>query len=156
MAARELLKLCASPPTVSPRERRSWPWSRRPPPSDTRRERSRAQLLSVRMERSSSTLVRDICRAMSWISSWSAKRSGCLGGAGSVPPLIQRPSFSRTRPTRRRLEVHQLGHPLAMPGGIAEGELRPFGPLEVQVQVVLPGEADAAVELDARAGHAPV
>src|SRR5713101_6855134 len=54
------------------------------------------------------------------------------------------------------LEVDQLGHPLAMPCGVAEGEFRPLGPLEVEVQVVLPGESDAAVELDAGAGDPAV
>src|SRR3990172_646578 len=54
------------------------------------------------------------------------------------------------------LEVDQLGYPLAMPRGVAEGEFRPLGPLEVEVQVVLPGEPDAAVELDASAGDPAV
>src|SRR5262247_4100196 len=162
MAASELLKLWARPPTVSPSERRSCPCSSPLPSSATRRERSRAQLRRVRMERSISTLVRAIWRAMSWISSWSVKRRGFFGVGGSTPRRIHLPNRSRIRPTlgvlvlERRLEVDQLGHALAMPGGVAERELRSLGALEVQVQVVLPGESDAAVELDARSGHAAV
>src|SRR5215471_17040429 len=164
MAASELLKLWASPPTVSPSDRRSCPCSNPLPFSATRRERSRAQLRSVRIERSISTLVRAIWRAISWISSWSAKRSGFLGAGGSALRRIHLPNRSRTPPTRpfpssrwgTGLEVDQLGHALAMPRGVAERELGSLGPLEVQVEVVLPGEADAAVELDARAGDAPV
>src|SRR6266568_7026119 len=161
MAARELLKLWARPPTVSPRERRSCPGSSPPPLSATRRDRSRAQLLRVRMERSISTLVRAIWRAMSWISSWSVKRRGFWGAGGSALPRIHLLNRSRTRPTRGclvvlagdRLEIDQLGHALAMPRGVAEREFGALGPLEVQVEIVLPGEADAAVELYARAGH---
>src|SRR5262245_23836845 len=43
-----------------------------------------------------------------------------------------------------------------MVGGVAEGELRPLRPLEVEVEVVLPREADAAMELDARGGYLAV
>src|SRR5882724_13061687 len=161
MAASELLKLWARPPTVSPRERRSCPCSSPPPLSATRRDRSRAQLLRVRMERSISTLVRAIWRAMSWISSWSVKRRGFRGAGGSAPRPTHLLKRSRTRPTRgclavlrgNRLEIDQLGHALAMPRGVAEREFGALGPLEVQVEVVLPGEADAAVELYPGAGH---
>src|SRR2546422_7105623 len=43
--------------------------------------------------------------------------------------------------------------PLAVIRRVAERELRRLGALEVQVQVVLPREADAAVELDRSEEH---
>ena len=42
---------------------------------------------------------------------------------------------------------------LAVVAGVAKRELRRLGALEVEVQVVLPGEADAAVDLDVLSGH---
>src|SRR6185295_1621361 len=155
MAARELLKLWARPPTVSPSARRSSLRERPRGASARRRPRSRAQLRMESTDRSISTLVRRIWRAMSWISSWSAKRSASAA-ASRGSRRIHRPTCCRTRLIMRSgLKVHQLGHPLAMMGGVAERELRALRALEVEVQVVLPGEADAAVELDTRRGHAP-
>src|SRR5689334_6437372 len=52
------------------------------------------------------------------------------------------------------LDTDALGEQLAMIGGSAEQQLRGLGPLEEQVGVVLPGEADAAVYLDRLTGHA--
>src|SRR2546428_11132526 len=46
------------------------------------------------------------------------------------------------------LQTNELRDPLAVIRRVAEGELRRLGALEIQVQVVLPREADAAVELD--------
>src|SRR4029077_8914559 len=87
-----------------------------------------------------------------------------LGGGrlrSPADPLVESfpdPSHSRLSrcPRGDRLEIDQLGYTLAMPGGVAERELGALGTLEVQVQVVLPGEADAAVELYARAGDAAI
>ena len=39
-----------------------------------------------------------------------------------------------------------------MVGGVAQHQLRRLGPLEVEVGGVLPGEADAAVDLDVLRG----
>src|SRR5262245_58506122 len=58
--------------------------------------------------------------------------------------------------SRRRSEADQLRNALAMIRGVAERELGRLRALEVQVQVVLPREADAAVELDARPRHLAV
>ena len=49
-----------------------------------------------------------------------------------------------------------LGEELAVVGGVAEEELGRLGPLEVQVGRVLPGEADAAVDLDVLGGGVEV
>src|SRR6185503_15956440 len=156
MAASELLKLCARPPTVSPSALRSSLRDRPRGASARRRPRSRAQLRIESTERSISTLVRRIWRAMSWISSWSAK-SSASAAASRGSRRIHRPTCCRTRLIMGSgLEVHQLRHPLTMVGGIAERELRALRALEVEVQIVLPGEADAAVELDARRRDAPV
>src|SRR6266567_4242223 len=43
---------------------------------------------------------------------------------------------------------HVAGHQLPVIFGVAVQRLEPLGPLHVEVQVVLPGEADAAVHLD--------
>ena len=51
-----------------------------------------------------------------------------------------------------RLQADAPGQQLAMVAGIAEEQLRALGPLEVQVRGMLPGEADAAVDLDALCG----
>jgi citronellol/citronellal dehydrogenase len=47
-----------------------------------------------------------------------------------------------------RLQPDAGGQAFAVVAGVAEEQLAGFGPLEVQVRVVLPGEADAAVDLD--------
>ena len=48
------------------------------------------------------------------------------------------------------------GQAFAVIAGVAEEQLAGLGPLEVQVRVVLPGEADAAVDLDVLARHVRV
>src|SRR5262245_39507573 len=60
--------------------------------------------------------------------------------SGPSPPTIS------TIPSD--LEVERLRHELAVVGRVAERYLRRLGPLEVQVHVVLPREADASVHLD--------
>src|ERR1700704_2490132 len=47
------------------------------------------------------------------------------------------------------LEVNFLRYQFAMMGGITKGELRVFGAFEVEMHVVLPGEANAAMHLNA-------
>src|SRR6185295_12933771 len=49
------------------------------------------------------------------------------------------------------LQPDQLGHDLAVPRGVAEGDLGALRALEVEVHVVLPREPDTAVDLDALA-----
>src|SRR5437660_11706540 len=70
-----------------------------------------------------------------------ATEGGARGGAFDAPP---------------RLQIDQLGDTLAVIARVPERELRRLGALEVQVQVVLPREADAAVQLDAGAGRAAI
>src|SRR5580765_4163621 len=53
-------------------------------------------------------------------------------------------------------EPYQLRDDLAVPGGVAERHLGALRALEVDVHVVLPREADAAVDLDALAGGVTV
>ena len=53
-----------------------------------------------------------------------------------------------------RLQADQLRDALAVIRRVAKRELRRLCALEEEVQVVLPGEADAAVELDAGARRA--
>jgi hypothetical protein len=55
-----------------------------------------------------------------------------------------------------RLQADPGSEPLAVVGAVAEEQLAGLGPLEVQVGVVLPGEADAAVDLDVLGGHVEV
>src|SRR5262245_52422411 len=70
-------------------------------------------------------------------------------GSGMTEP----PPFSFV-PTDARpwlpppLQANQLGDLLAVVRGVAERELGGLRALEVEVQVVLPREADAAVKLD--------
>src|SRR5213083_1287415 len=67
-------------------------------------------------------------------------KSGGLGGTSRTP----------------QLQINQLRDPLAVVRRVTERELGRLGALEVEVQIVLPGEPDAAVELDARASDLPV
>src|ERR1700691_2564777 len=46
------------------------------------------------------------------------------------------------------LDAQELRQQFAVVGRVAQEELRPLGALEVEVRVVLPREADAAVDLD--------
>src|SRR6185369_3362986 len=48
-----------------------------------------------------------------------------------------------------------VGDALTVPLGVAEGGGVGAAALEEEVEVVLPGEADAAVDLDRRVGHPP-
>src|SRR5262249_44008560 len=88
-------------------------------------------------------------------------------GGGGSPRIVS--TFSRTAPRRTRrlsrsagtigragLKLQQPRHALAMERRVTERDLRALGALEVEVQVVLPREADAAVDLDAVAGDLPV
>src|SRR6185436_9937440 len=69
-----------------------------------------------------------------------ARSVGGLGGPGEAPHLLQ---------------AYQLRDALAVIAGVAKRELGRLGALEVEMQVVLPGEADAAVQLDAGARDLP-
>src|SRR5437867_10179109 len=82
-----------------------------------------------------------------------------FGSTGvGLDSLIAAPTEERgvAAGSRTPLQINQLRDPLAVVRRVAEGELGRLGALEVEVQVVLPGEPDAAVELDAGAGHLTV
>jgi len=57
---------------------------------------------------------------------------------------------------RPLLQPDPSGQTLPVVGAVTEEQLARLGPLEVQVGVVLPGEADAAVDLDVLRGHMEV
>ena len=57
---------------------------------------------------------------------------------------------------RPLLQPDPSGQTLPVVGAVTEEQLARLGPLEVQVGVVLPGEADAAVDLDVLRGHVEV
>src|SRR5207249_5611321 len=93
----------------------------------------------------------------------SRRRAGAAGRPVGGPPARPRPRRWRTppppsaprRPRSRaaeasadRLDPDSLGEQLAVVCGVAQEELGRLGPLEVQVGVVLPREADATVDLD--------
>src|SRR5262245_47670382 len=75
--------------------------------------------------------------------------SMCIVPSGPHTPISERSISAMSQP-------YQLRDELAVPGGVAEGHLGALGTLEVDVHVVLPREADAAVDLDALAGGVPV
>ena len=54
------------------------------------------------------------------------------------------------------LQADAGGQALAVVGGVAQEQLARLGPLEVQMGVMFPGEADAAVDLDVLGGHVEV
>src|SRR3954470_19714877 len=68
--------------------------------------------------------------------SWAASADRHLGAVGLQVPVL------------RRAVEKQRGDPLTVLGGIAVRVLEPLGALEVEVRVVLPRVADAAVVLD--------
>ena len=63
------------------------------------------------------------------------------------PALRSRYRFLAESPSR--LQIERLRDELPVVGGVAERHLGRLRALEVQVHVVLPGEADAAMHLDA-------
>ena len=71
--------------------------------------------------------------------------AGDLGAEAACPAGDQRDLAHRVQ--------GEGGDPLAVLGGVAEGVLQPLRALEVEVAVVLPRVADAAVVLDHRAGR---
>src|ERR671919_1273184 len=79
--------------------------------------------------------------APSRTSSTDAAGLGTAGSPGVIEPIAS-PS-----------QVDELRDLLAVVRGVAKRELRRLRALEIEVQVVLPGEADAAVELDAGPRH---
>src|SRR5215831_2030549 len=66
------------------------------------------------------------------------------------------PRYPRRGSGRPALQPDPCGQPLPVVGAVAEEQLAGLGPLEVQVGVVFPGEADAAVDLDVLRGHVEV
>src|SRR5262245_37409717 len=104
--------------------------------------------VDVRAERRAEALGRPSATAP-------AVEEAAPASAGSRGALVRRPRGGDRRETRSplRSEIDQLGDLLPVIRGIAERELRRLGALEIEVEVVLPGEADAAVELNPRASH---
>src|SRR5580658_4376179 len=71
--------------------------------------------------------------------------------------VVQAPLMGETRPGRPgRSDADALGQKLPVVGRVAEEELGRLGPLEVEVRVVLPGEPNAAVDLDVLRGSVEV
>ena len=66
------------------------------------------------------------------------------------------PRYPRPRLQFDPLQADPVGQPFPVVGAVAEEQLAGLGPLEVQVGVVLPGEADAAVDLDVLGGGVEV
>src|SRR5688572_3011294 len=79
-------------------------------------------------------------------------RSKCKRPSGPHWPMMLRSISAMCRSS----EVDQASDQLAVPGGVPEGDLRALRALEVEMHVVLPGEADSAVNLDAIAGRMAV
>ena len=81
---------------------------------------------------------------------------GARGGEGGLAEARTpaRPGVT-AGPPRPAPPTGAGGQGVAVVGGVAVGELGVLGPLDVEVQVVLPGEADPAVDLEAR-GHHPL
>src|SRR5438045_5900395 len=69
----------------------------------------------------------------------------CIFASGPQMPIRLRSISAISQPD-------QLRDDLAVPGGVAEGDLGALRALEVDVHVVLPREADATMDLDALAG----
>ncbi len=91
------------------------------------------------------------------------RRIMCGRGTRRTAPGLDRPGAvlasgerGRIPPSRggvlRRGEIHQGGDGLAVAAGGAEGDLVGLGSFEVEMRGVLPGHADAAVELHALLG----
>src|SRR5205823_10518990 len=85
-----------------------------------------------------------------------ASKLFCLSIASppGLPPPLDNDRAVAVNPASRlrpRLRGEQPGDPLAVPSGVAKGDFRGLGALEVEAQIVLPGEADASMQLDAGA-----
>src|SRR5439155_6714025 len=81
--------------------------------------------------------------------SWIFPSSTCIFASGPQTPINERSTSAISQPD-------QLRDDLTVPGGVAEGDFGALRALEVDVHVVLPREADAAVDLDAFAGGVAV
>src|ERR1041384_6564045 len=87
--------------------------------------------------------------------------TAAIGGTGSpkmnLPRSARVPTTSVAMATTSRsqevtLKVKRLGDELAVIRRVAERHLRRLGALEIEMHVVLPGEADSTVDLDAVPG----
>src|SRR5581483_9742657 len=78
-----------------------------------------------------------------------------LEGYSPVLGTLKAPMGALTVTRRRGLAVgeDQVGEALALPGLVAEEDVVGFGPAVEEVGVGVPGEADAAVDLDVLGGH---
>src|SRR2546421_9939868 len=103
--------------------------------------------------------------------SWASSRSKIAGGGSlAMRPASRMTNHAATATTTAmtrtpatictggalRSDADALRQQLPVVGGVAEQDLRALRPLEVQVGVVLPGEADAAVDLDVLGGGVEV
>jgi hypothetical protein len=70
--------------------------------------------------------------------------------AGEAP--VEVPSEAHTFGLRAGSDADALGEELPVVGGVSQDQLGRLRPLEVQVGIVLPGEADASVDLDVLCG----
>src|SRR5690242_17661349 len=73
-----------------------------------------------------------------------------------VEGVEPKPPSRTPRNQLQRSDADSLGEELAVVGRVAEEQLGALGPLEVEVGRVLPGEADAAVDLDVLGGAVEV
>ena len=77
-------------------------------------------------------------------------------GRGAAAAILRPTAAPRPCRGTVRSDADALGEQLAVVGGVAEEQLGRLGPLEVQVGRVLPGEADATVDLDVLGGGVEV
>ncbi len=82
-------------------------------------------------------------RSVTWL-----HRDVAQSAVHRIPRSGAEPGRRRARTRSRDSDPQPLGQALAVVGRAAEQQLRGLRALEVQVGVVLPGEADAAVDLD--------
>src|SRR5437763_873367 len=126
-----------------------------------------------RMRRTSSDVSVAATSSGTWATtqSWASSRSKIAGGGSlAMRPASRMTNHAATATTTAmtrtpatictggalRSDADALRQQLPVVGGIAEQDLRALRPLEVEVGVVLPGEADAAVDLDVLGGGVEV
>src|SRR5437868_7857000 len=159
----------APPTTTGPSLWAPWPLEDTP----LRRKYSRCQLM---IWRTSSGLSSAATSSLTWRQTHSTASSKSKVGRGGALPsrrasrpmttaamtkTMSRAATAKTTITAAAgylwvLDPDALGEEFAVVRGVAEQELAGLGPLEVQVGVVLPREADAAVDLDVLGGRVEV
>src|SRR6266550_3871298 len=126
-----------------------------------------------RMRRTSSEVSVAATSSGTWATtqSWASSMSKIAGGGSlAMRPASRMTNQAATATTTAmtrtpatictgsalRSDADALRQQLPVVGGVAQQDLRALRPLEVQVGVVLPGEADAAVDLDVLGGGVEV